>query len=123
MDSRIETERLILRPFEVSDAEAAFGWLGDPVVMRFTPTGPDVSIEQTRTRLGGKPNGRTSAFGALQAPATILDSEAPGCSNYDDPHQDPASHVSSPSTAGEMRPKANLGHAYKPNPFASSLSH
>ena len=47
----IETERLILRPFEVADTEAAFGWFGDPVVMRFTPTGPDASIEQTEARL------------------------------------------------------------------------
>jgi [ribosomal protein S5]-alanine N-acetyltransferase len=47
----IETERLIVRPFEVADTEAAFGWLGDPVVMRFTPSGPDASIEQTKVRL------------------------------------------------------------------------
>jgi len=51
MRARIETNRLILRPFELSDAQAAFGWLGDPVVMRFTPTGPDKSIEETKTRL------------------------------------------------------------------------
>ena len=47
----IETERLILRPFEVADTEAAFGWFGDPIVMRFTPSGPDASIEQTVARL------------------------------------------------------------------------
>jgi Acetyltransferase (GNAT) domain len=51
MRTRIETRRLILRPFEPADTEAAFGWFGDPVVMRFTVTGPDKSIEQTRTRL------------------------------------------------------------------------
>lgn len=51
MQKRIETERLILRPFEASDAGAAFGWFGDPVVMRFTPTGPDRSMEQTQARL------------------------------------------------------------------------
>jgi len=51
MLARIETNRLILRPFELSDAEAAFGWFGDPVVMRFTPTGPLKSIEETNTRL------------------------------------------------------------------------
>jgi RimJ/RimL family protein N-acetyltransferase len=51
MQGKIETNRLIIRPFEASDAEAAFGWLGDPVVMRFTPTGPDKSIEETKTRL------------------------------------------------------------------------
>jgi [ribosomal protein S5]-alanine N-acetyltransferase len=51
MQNRIETERLILRPFEVSDAGAAFAWFGDPVVMRFTPTGPDKSFEDTEARL------------------------------------------------------------------------
>src|SRR5215469_11161628 len=53
MLARIETNRLILRSFELSDAEAAFERLGDPVVMRFTPTGPDGSIEKTQTRLAG----------------------------------------------------------------------
>jgi len=48
---KIETSRLILRPFELTDAEAAFGWFGSPVVMRFTPTGPDTSIGQTKTRM------------------------------------------------------------------------
>jgi len=47
----IETSRLILRPFESSDAEAAFAWFGDPIVMRFTPTGPDTSLDQTKARL------------------------------------------------------------------------
>jgi len=47
----METERLNLRPFEVRDAEAAFGWFGDPEVMRFTPSGPDASLDQTQTRL------------------------------------------------------------------------
>jgi [ribosomal protein S5]-alanine N-acetyltransferase len=47
----METNRLILRPFEEGDAEAAFGWFGDPEVMRFTTTGPDSSIEKTKTRL------------------------------------------------------------------------
>lgn len=51
MHLKIETSRLILRPFEPTDAEEAFNWFGDPVVMRFTPTGPDTSIGQTKTRL------------------------------------------------------------------------
>lgn len=51
MQNRMETNRLILRPFEPADVEAAFRWFGDPVVMRFTVMGPDKSIEQTRTRL------------------------------------------------------------------------
>jgi RimJ/RimL family protein N-acetyltransferase len=53
MQTRIETSRLILRPFEQSDAQAAFQWFGDPVVMRFTLTGPDKSVEETITRLAG----------------------------------------------------------------------
>jgi len=51
MRTKIETRRLILRPFEPTDVEAAFGWYGDPVVMRLTVTGPDKSIEETKTRL------------------------------------------------------------------------
>jgi RimJ/RimL family protein N-acetyltransferase len=47
----IETSRLILRPFELGDVEAAFAWFGDPIVMRFTPTGPDASIEHTKARI------------------------------------------------------------------------
>jgi len=56
MQTRLETSRLILRPFEPSDAQAAFEWFGDPIVMRFTPSGPDESIEETRTRLAGYEN-------------------------------------------------------------------
>src|SRR5260370_23110914 len=51
MELALKTCRLILRPFESGDVEAAFGWFGDPTVMRFTPTGPDTSIEQTKARL------------------------------------------------------------------------
>jgi hypothetical protein len=51
MRLKIETSRLILRSFEPTDAEAAFGWFGDPAVRRFTPTGPDASIGQTNARL------------------------------------------------------------------------
>lgn len=47
----METERTVLRPFESADAEAAFAWFGHPVVMRFTPGGPDTSIAQTEARL------------------------------------------------------------------------
>jgi len=47
----IETSRLILRPFESDDVDAAFTWFGNPIVMRFTPTGPDTSIEQTKARV------------------------------------------------------------------------
>jgi [ribosomal protein S5]-alanine N-acetyltransferase len=49
--AKLETARLILRPFESGDIEAAFGWCGDPQVMRFSTTGPDASVEQTKARL------------------------------------------------------------------------
>ena len=47
----IETDRLHLLPFQDSDVEAAFGWFGDPEVMRFVPSGPDMSLEATRKRV------------------------------------------------------------------------
>jgi ribosomal-protein-alanine N-acetyltransferase len=47
----IVTNRLLLRPFEPGDTEAAFGWFGDPTVMRFTPAGPDKSVDDTKVRL------------------------------------------------------------------------
>jgi [ribosomal protein S5]-alanine N-acetyltransferase len=51
MQTEIETSRLVMRPFRSRDATAAFGWFGDPVVMRFVPSGPDTSVEQTRERI------------------------------------------------------------------------
>lgn len=51
MPKILETPRLILRPFESNDVEAAFGWFGDPLVMRFTATGPDKSLKETQIRL------------------------------------------------------------------------
>jgi hypothetical protein len=56
MRTRIEARRLILRPFEPADVEAAFEWFGDPAVMRFTAAGPDKSIEETRKRLSNFEN-------------------------------------------------------------------
>lgn len=49
--NRIETPRTVLQPFSEEDAEAAFGWLGDPTVMRFIPSGLDASVEDTRKRI------------------------------------------------------------------------
>jgi ribosomal-protein-alanine N-acetyltransferase len=48
----LETPRLALRPFREDDAEAAFGWFGDPAVMRFVPGAADASVGATRARLG-----------------------------------------------------------------------
>lgn len=52
MANLIETGRLLLRPFERDDAVAAHAWFGDPVVMKYAPSGPDASVAATRERLG-----------------------------------------------------------------------
>lgn len=51
MTSWIETPRTRLRPFEETDAEAAFAWFSDPEVMRFIPRGPDFEVAGTARRL------------------------------------------------------------------------
>ena len=51
MPESLETQRLSLRPFSADDAETAFRWLGDAEVMRFTPTGPDTSVEGASRRV------------------------------------------------------------------------
>ena len=43
----LTTERLALRPFARGDAEAAFGFFGDPAVMRFSRHGPHASRKTT----------------------------------------------------------------------------
>lgn len=43
----LTTERLALRPFTPGDAEAAFGFFGDPAVMRFSLHGPHASRKTT----------------------------------------------------------------------------
>lgn len=50
-DEPIETVRLILRPFQEDDLQEAFSWFRDPLVMRFTPSGPDRSLSQTALRI------------------------------------------------------------------------
>lgn len=47
----LETARTRLRPFQISDAEAAFGWFSDPEVMRFIPHGPDATLEASSSRI------------------------------------------------------------------------
>lgn len=51
MPAVLETERTILRPFRPTDAEAAFTWFRDPEVMRFIPSGPDETLEQSSARV------------------------------------------------------------------------
>lgn len=51
MLGQIETSRLRMRPFTSEDIEFASNWLCDPLVMKFTPRGPDISMEQTALRI------------------------------------------------------------------------
>ena len=48
----IETERLLIRPFEPTDAEAMFEIWGDPVAMRCIPSGAHPDVEASRQRIG-----------------------------------------------------------------------
>lgn len=47
----IKTERLLIRPFRISDAEDAFEWRSDPEVNRFMPYPCDADLEETRQRI------------------------------------------------------------------------
>ena len=47
----IETERLFIRPFRISDAEDAFEWRSDTEVNRFMPYPCDESVEALRERI------------------------------------------------------------------------
>ena len=47
----LETERLILRPLTVADAEAEFVWLSDPEVNRFMPYNLYTSVDEARAWL------------------------------------------------------------------------
>ena len=48
----IETARLLIRPFEPSDAEAIFETWGDPEAMRWIPSGAHPDLETSRQRIG-----------------------------------------------------------------------
>jgi len=48
----LETERLLLRPFEPSDADQIFETWGDPVAMRWIPSGAHPDVETSRQRIG-----------------------------------------------------------------------
>lgn len=47
----IETTRTILRPFRLTDATEAHRWFSDVEVMRFIPSPPDKSEEETAVRI------------------------------------------------------------------------
>ena len=44
MGEGIETDCLRLRPFRSDDVRSAFEWFGDPLVVWFTPSGPDKDL-------------------------------------------------------------------------------
>lgn len=48
----LETERLLLRPFEPADAEGIFETWGDPVAMRCIPSGALPNVEAARQKVG-----------------------------------------------------------------------
>lgn len=47
----LETERLILRPLTVNDAEASFVWLGDDRVTKFMPFNTYNSVNDIEEKL------------------------------------------------------------------------
>ncbi|MFZ2311230.1 MAG: GNAT family N-acetyltransferase [Methylobacter sp.] len=49
--TELQTARTIMRPFSEKDAIEAFSWFGDPDVMKFTPHGPDTTLESTIERI------------------------------------------------------------------------
>src|SRR5215469_6986777 len=51
MNDPIQTGRLTLRPFTPEDVREAFGWFGHPVVMFYTPSGPDRDMADTAARI------------------------------------------------------------------------
>jgi len=60
----LQTPRLILRPFEESDAEAAHVWFSDPEIFRFYTYGPYRSVEETATRIHDyRPQFEKTGFG------------------------------------------------------------
>jgi ribosomal-protein-alanine N-acetyltransferase len=49
--TELQTSRTILIPFSTGHATEAFTWFSDPEVMKFTPFGPDKSVDATLDRL------------------------------------------------------------------------
>jgi hypothetical protein len=49
----IETDRLLLRPFRMDDADADQTLLGDHIEVTYKPTGADTSVRRTMARLAG----------------------------------------------------------------------
>jgi RimJ/RimL family protein N-acetyltransferase/uncharacterized glyoxalase superfamily protein PhnB len=59
------TERLILRPVSQEDLPAFFAILSDPVAMRFMPTRPHRSIEETKAWMAAEMSGEGAHYWAI----------------------------------------------------------
>ncbi len=64
-ESVIETERLILRPMNEKDSEAAFAWLGNPVVNKYLSDPLYTNVEEVRDLLASLANCSGYAFGIV----------------------------------------------------------
>ena len=71
----IETGRLLLRPFDPDDTNAARAWFGDPLVMKYAPSGPDTSVARTRERLA-RYEAHQARHGTCCAPSRTLRTSA-----------------------------------------------
>jgi RimJ/RimL family protein N-acetyltransferase len=52
VSTRLETERLVIRTFEASDADPWLAMVTDPEVRRFLPSGPEPTTELARRVIG-----------------------------------------------------------------------
>ncbi len=63
MNDSLETERLLLRPLRLDDAEDVFEWTGDPLVNRYMPYPVHQNIDVTRQWISSiKPENGEFAF-------------------------------------------------------------
>lgn len=66
MVNRLETERLILRPLTVDDADEIHYYFSDPAVYEHIPPNPSTSLEETREKLEKiLKMGQESGYGSL----------------------------------------------------------
>lgn len=55
MKKEIETERLLLRPLTLDDAQDMFEWVGDPIVNRYMPYSLYHDVEQVKEYIASLP--------------------------------------------------------------------
>jgi len=74
MNRTTETERLILRPLTMDDAEDVFAWTGDAVVNRFMPYNVYTDVEAVKQWIGSiRPETHEFAF-ALKSTGKVIGS-------------------------------------------------